>query len=107
MRRLWLENAFQPDNPEIWPLISEPRLLTVESALARALSVNFDPIAMGGGSDVLGMARMNVNTGSSPVEEGSWREHFQLVLDVSAVFFFSLTPQRGFSGKLARFRGTG
>jgi hypothetical protein len=48
MRRLWVENAFRPDDSEIWPLTSEPRLLTLESALGRALYVKFSFVAIGG-----------------------------------------------------------
>jgi hypothetical protein len=40
MRRLWVENAFRPGDPEIWPLTSEPTLMTLESALERALASN-------------------------------------------------------------------
>jgi hypothetical protein len=51
MRRLWVEDAFRPDDSEIWPLTSEPRLLTLESALNRALGVKFLFTAIGGGYD--------------------------------------------------------
>jgi hypothetical protein len=56
MRRLWVENAFQPDDPEVWPLVSEPTLLTLECALNRALGLKFVFSAVGGGYDMLGMA---------------------------------------------------
>jgi IstB-like ATP binding protein len=85
LRRLWVENAFRPDDPEIWPLTSEPRLLTLESALARALGVKFIFTAIGGGYDLIGMARMNINPGSSPVEEGYWKESVHFMLDNSIV----------------------
>jgi hypothetical protein len=49
MRRLWVENAFRPDDSEISPLTCEPRLLTLESALDRALGLKFCFIALGGG----------------------------------------------------------
>jgi hypothetical protein len=48
MRRLWVENAFRPDDSEISPLTCEPRLLTLESALDRALGLKFGFIALGG-----------------------------------------------------------
>jgi hypothetical protein len=38
---------------------------------------------VGGGYDVIGMGRMNVNAGSLPVEEDQWQENVQFMLDVS------------------------
>jgi hypothetical protein len=83
MRRLWVENAFRPDDSEIWPQKSEPRLLTLESALDRALGLKFVFYAIGGGRDVMGMSRMNVTTGPSPVGEDHWKESVQFMLDMS------------------------
>jgi hypothetical protein len=83
MRRLWVANAFQPDDPDIWPLITEPRLLTVEAIFTRALGTKFSFLTVGGGYDILGMGRINVSHGSAPVTEDSWKEHVQRVLDMS------------------------
>jgi hypothetical protein len=83
MRRLWAENAFSPGDPDIYPLTTEPKLLTMESAFERALGARFTTLSVGGGYDILGMGRMNVNYAPSPAEEHSWKEVVQLTLDLA------------------------
>ena len=83
MRRLWVENGFNPGDPDISPLTTEPKLLTVEAALERALGGRFTTLTVGGGYDVLGMGRMTVNYAPSGGEEHSWKEIVQRTLDLA------------------------
>jgi hypothetical protein len=57
-RRMWVNNAFQPGNPDVLPYPAEPSKMTLESAVDRGLGLHFDCATFGGMSDPFGVIRI-------------------------------------------------
>jgi hypothetical protein len=79
-KRIWMDNRFSYAHEEVIPFAQEPARLSIEAALTKGLSAPFAPIALGGLSDPLGMARI-----ASVLDPVAWKDHFNMLCETAAV----------------------
>jgi hypothetical protein len=79
-KRLWIENAFTFDRKDVIPFPKEPPRLSIEAALTKGLAVAFEPLALGGLPDPLGMSRV-----LSVLTTDAWQQAFAAAAGDAAI----------------------